>query len=226
MNRKIGILVPFRISSPIFFILLSMISCTIFQPAKKTNEIGFPNDSRMDLSFLTNQPCKAPCWYGLELGKSSIEEIRTTLTSLPFIKPGSIREYKGGNPGELLLIAQCVYLDSNDDCVWIETSSDGMLKKVGLGIHYPLALDSVIEQLGSPSYFILDVISGADICLIYIHWPDTNILAVIKATPRERYCESNNLESIILKNQIHQLIYTDIDIKLIQEGSRPWVEDK
>jgi hypothetical protein len=203
-----------------------MISCTIFQPAKKTNEIEFPNDSRMDLSFLTNQPCKAPCWYGLELGKSSIEEIRTTLTSLPFIKPGSIREFKGGNPGELLLMAQCVYLDSNDDCVWIETSSDGMLKKVGLGIHYPLSLDSVIEQLGSPSYFILDVISGTDICLIYIHWPDTNILAVIEATPRERYCESNNLESIILKNQIHQLIYTDIDIKLIQESSKPWVEDK
>jgi hypothetical protein len=33
------------------------------------NKSKFPEDARVDRSFVTGQPCEAPCWYMLRLGR-------------------------------------------------------------------------------------------------------------------------------------------------------------
>jgi hypothetical protein len=222
VNRSPG----FRVRLISLLVIPILINCMILESTAKDINIDFPNDSRVDLSFITKQPCNAPCWYGLELGKSSVEDIRKALLSLPFINSDLIREYKNNDPNEVLFVAKCVYSAPDEDCVWIETSSDGKFGKITLKIYYTLTLETAIEQLGSPVYYMLDLISGKDACRIYIHWPDANVLAVIEAAPREKYCINEKIEKIILGSQINQLIYTDIDIKVIQEDSDPWIEGK
>jgi hypothetical protein len=57
------------------------------------------NLSLVDMSMITDQPCAAPCWYGLEPGRSTREQVLVTAKSLVFIDPGEMQEqpyyYKG-----------------------------------------------------------------------------------------------------------------------------------
>ena len=201
-------------------IILSTTSCMILESTPKNAPTQFPNDSLVDRSFVSEQPCKAPCWYGLELGKARADEIRTTLSTLPFIKSNSIREYKNSEP---LFIASCVYSNPDEDCVWIETSTDGTLSKIVLKTYYPLTLESVIERLGNPTYYISDPISGRDACQVHVYWPNASVMAILEVSPKERYCIGKNSEKINLGSQIEQLIYTRIEA---QQDGIPWIEDQ
>jgi hypothetical protein len=44
-----------------------------------------PDDARVDQSFITGNTCAAPCWYGLEIDKSSEADVMSVLTTLKFI---------------------------------------------------------------------------------------------------------------------------------------------
>jgi hypothetical protein len=208
------------------FIIPSMLSCMILESTSKDVSIEFSNDPRVDRSFVSGQPCEAPCWYGLELGEASVEDIRTTLSSLPFIDSHSIGVQSfSSDPDELLIFANCVY-SPNEDCILFETAPDGRLRKIILEIYYPLTLESAIERLGSPMYYILEPISGRDACRIFIHWPDKNVLAILEAAPREKHCNGEKTEKVNLGSQIDQLIYTDIEIQIIQQDGIPWIQDQ
>jgi hypothetical protein len=44
----------------------------------------------IDRSWLTDEPCRAPCWYGLEPEKSTKGEAIFTVKELPFVNPESM----------------------------------------------------------------------------------------------------------------------------------------
>lgn len=204
------------------FIISNMISCMIFQPISTDVNIEFPNDPRVDQSFISGKPCKAPCWYGLELGKASVEDIQSTLSSLPFIDSASIGTQKfSSDLDELLFFADCVYSEPDKDCVLLETSPGGKLRKIILVIYYPLTLESAIGQLGKPAYYISDPISGRDACTIHIYWPNSSVSAVLEAAPKERYCIGEKSEKVNLGDQIELLIYTTIES---QQDGFPWTD--
>jgi hypothetical protein len=48
------------------------------------------SDDLKDISILTDQPCKAPCWYNLMPDVSSKQEALDTLTTLSFIDASRI----------------------------------------------------------------------------------------------------------------------------------------
>jgi hypothetical protein len=50
------------------------------------------DDPLADSSFLTQQPCAAPCWYGLEPDKSTADDVIAALRKLPFVDSGTIWE--------------------------------------------------------------------------------------------------------------------------------------
>lgn len=59
-----------------------------------TGDLAKPTvDPLADQSFLNQQPCASPCWYGLEPDKSSAKEVYTTLSTLPFVDPTTIEEW-------------------------------------------------------------------------------------------------------------------------------------
>lgn len=108
----------------------------------------------VDRSFLTGEPCPAPCWYGLKPGVSTKQEVLATLEQLVFVDKSSIREY--GNvvwPGDEN--ARAIYFD----CVAPEGKqcgdaviSRGELKSLLLFVRYELTLAEVVNILGSPAY--------------------------------------------------------------------------
>lgn len=214
----------FQLSLFTLLIISSMISCMILNSTSTDVNIEFPDDPRVDQSFVSGQPCKAPCWYGLELGEAGVEDIQTTLSSLPFIDSASIGTQKfSSGTDELLFFADCVYSEPDKDCVLLETSPEGKLRKVILDIYYPLTVEAAIRQLGKPTYYISDPISGKDACTIHIYWPDASVSAILEVAPKERYCIGGKSEKVNLGDQIELLIYTTIED---QQGGTPWTVDQ
>ncbi|MGB8644196.1 MAG: hypothetical protein WCF84_03100, partial [Anaerolineae bacterium] len=48
--------------------------------------------SLIDSSILTGIPCVAPCWYGLEIGRSTKSDILAVAQTLSFVDPKSFPE--------------------------------------------------------------------------------------------------------------------------------------
>lgn len=56
------------------------------------------DDTLTDLSLKTLQPCAPPCWYGMELGKSSVDDFKATLLQLPFVDHSEFSYYESNDP--------------------------------------------------------------------------------------------------------------------------------
>jgi hypothetical protein len=50
----------------------------------------------IERSFLTDEPCAAPCWYGLIPGKSTKADAHRVLAEMPFVDQATIREGSTG----------------------------------------------------------------------------------------------------------------------------------
>jgi hypothetical protein len=123
----------------ILFFPFFLLGCVFVELNKKGEKIEFPDSPVVDQSFVTGQPCKAPCWYDLEIGKSSNENIRQVLSSLSFIYQPSISEHIVNNsatPEQIRINFTCVY-DIDNWCGSVETSADGKLHEVYLAVNYP-----------------------------------------------------------------------------------------
>lgn len=214
-------------SLAIIFLLLGffMISCAISEYFFESDSSKFPEDSRIDRSFVTGQPCEAPCWYGLRLGESTLDDIRETLVELPFVDASKIHEQSTGDfgPSEKLLVVRCVYSKESESCADLETSTDGKLHRIILGVYYDLPLQSVIDQLGTPKYYLAYPSPNKDICILEIYWPEKNIVATVEDSPRTRHCSNDKNEQIDLDLQVVSLVYVEINAQDRQNNeNHPW----
>jgi hypothetical protein len=137
------------------------------------------DDAGIDRSFITDDPCAAPCWYGLKLESSTLEEYRQKLTELPFVEQGSVGQ-AGANYdwiGETEAVE-----------VWYRCSglpgrfcgsalfTHDRLRSLRLAVRYDLALVDLVEKLGSPeTVSCFDNIGGGSDVSFY--WPERNIIA-------------------------------------------------
>ena len=71
-------------------ILLTSSGCGVSITQETPTQAATTDPGLVDDSLLTDIPCKAPCWYGLELGKSTEADVLTTLHELSFIDPNRI----------------------------------------------------------------------------------------------------------------------------------------
>jgi hypothetical protein len=113
---------------------------------------------QVDTCLFTYNPCVAPCWFGLELGKSNKDEVLTVLQDISFIDPKTIDEILVGywdpiqeeNIQAKLITADCVQ-PKNRQCIAITVAKDN-LKIIGLIPHYGITLDDLVDHLGGPDY--------------------------------------------------------------------------
>ncbi len=206
-------------------LMLAAIGCVIPTMRSGANRQNFPQDPRVDRSFVTGNPCSAPCWHGLRLGESNIEDIRTTLAELQFIDKARIEEYPSKSPGpaEKLFLAGCVYSQPTAHCVALETSSTGKLSKVIADVDYPLSLAGVIDQLGPPKFYTVDLSPNGQVCSFRLYWPDREIIADIEEGPRQTYCPTLQSSRIDPAIQVSSFTYTRINEQQFQGGnSQPW----
>jgi hypothetical protein len=153
-----------------------------------------PIDPRLvDRSFLTGQPCAAPCWYGIEPDKSPEEEALSKLNELPFVDSQSIREYKNVNTGDYSGASEIYF-----GCAFPQGSTcgvivgvEGIVKEIDLTIQYPLPLKSVIDLLGTPeSISYTPYPPHGDGCYVSFNWPQKRINVLSLDRPTQKLCQN------------------------------------
>ena len=149
--------------------LLSLSGCELFDSYKGT-EAGITLDHPLaDRSFLTGNPCKYPCWYGIELGKTSIEETLQILQQLNFVDQEAIKTRE-----DVRVDYQCVYDLPGVFCGSVFFTGN-IVNHLYYFVAYPLTLEDVIDIVGIPEYLYTDTVMQLDGCRLYLAWPERNL---------------------------------------------------
>ena len=141
--------------------------------------------SLMDTSLFTNVPCGAPCWFGLEPGKSTEEEVIAALQELSFIDPDTLDETSVGywDPVKKedirakLISANCVQPE-NRQCVGL-TVANNSLRIIGLFPNYAITFEDLLNRLGTPDNVIANLIPPVHQpgCSVGLMWTEQQIVA-------------------------------------------------
>jgi hypothetical protein len=198
-----------------FLLFIVLISCSQLN-------LKDENDAYIDHSLITGIPCEAPCWYGLELGKSDLEDIHETLTGLDFVDQSRISEQPNAQDGQTnskskSILFDCIY-PTKEMCGYIETAQDGTINYMSFDIAYPLTIEMLIGKLGQPQHY--SVYSGVPqfgVCDLQIYW-GKYIRAEINEDS-DTLCVKANEGEILLDAQVDYITYWEIDTV---EKYQPW----
>jgi hypothetical protein len=134
------------------------------------------NDPLIDRSFVTSQPCAAPCWYGLEVDKSSREDAYATLRKLLFVDQTSINEYITiwQNDEQAVNVGWSCLHPKNDSCGGGARFSGNKLERLSLTPGYSFTFSDTVQKLGPPNY--VSYFPGMDPkCDLSLVWPAQGI---------------------------------------------------
>jgi len=156
-----------------------------------------PSPEQMDMSTFTGTPCAAPCWQGLEVGKSTEKDVFEVVPILSFINQESVRVYQRPSmpdyygklygPG-VEIVASCI--NSEKECVNLTTAND-VLQKIVVGLNYEIGPEKAIEYLGAPDVVAVAPVGGEIfICEVYLIWKNSRL--VLTSTFRA----DNDLEGV------------------------------
>ena len=134
------------------------------------------NDPRADHSFVTGEPCEMPCWYGLELDKSTQQEIVDTLNSLPFVDASSVytstRTWLNDDNATAINFS-CLHPEE-PYCGAMAVSGD-RFKFLTIIVGFPLTLETVVSKLGPPDYISSNGIVDSPEYILDLYWPEKNM---------------------------------------------------
>ena len=129
--------------------LLALVCLSIAGAACASDASPAPRDD----SFLTGDPCQAPCWYGLELNRSDPEDVRSTLRTLPFVDATSIITRPTGwydSQDAILIEYKCVG-QPEATCGGVLVS-EGIIVRLSLPVQVPITLRDAVDRLGQPDF--------------------------------------------------------------------------
>jgi hypothetical protein len=130
----------------------------------------------VDKSFLTGKPCTAPCWYGLEIDKSTRADTLDKLNQLDFVKHNAYKEYGTvWNNDQNAREIQFYCLNQPNEVCGGALISNNILKRLWLKVGYDLSLKDVIDKIGPPDFqdYELQIQGG---CNISLWWTERGIL--------------------------------------------------
>ncbi len=138
--------------------------------------------SLIDMSIVTGIPCAPPCWYGLELGRSTKAEVLAEAKTLSFIDPSEFPEQpcsywdpsiKAPVPATLLSL-KCRE-PKGQTCAGL-TVSGGVLVNIGLFSHPPITLGEAVAHLGAPEFVKISAIPpDLTLCDVGLIWKQRGI---------------------------------------------------
>jgi|CXWL01.1.fsa_nt_gi hypothetical protein len=158
-----------------------LFGCMSSTPAPVPTELFAPSIEQIDKSPFTGIPCVAPCWFGLEVGKSRESEVISLLPALKFINYESIKTYQVSMPGVegvygpgVLVEAECV--NSAKKCLTLAIVND-ILTRIEVNFNYKITQDEAIEYLGEPDYVGYGNLGSERVmCEVYLVWIDSNFI--------------------------------------------------
>ena len=112
------------------------------------------DDALADHSFLTQQPCASPCWYGLEPDKSTSSEVYSALGKLPFIDSTSITTwgYIWLNDDSAQQIGFSCSHPKDEECGGSAIISQDKLKRLDFSSPHELTFKKAVSILAQPDY--------------------------------------------------------------------------
>lgn len=148
-----------------------------------------PSSEQIDRSLFTGIPCAAPCWHGLEVGRSIESEVISTLQKLNYIDKETIQVTRGSS--EVEISARCA--NPVKECLKFNITND-VLTKIVIGINYEIRVDEAIEHLGEPHYLGVSAADGEILaCEVYMIWRNSGLVlaATVAANSEgvEKYCD-------------------------------------
>jgi len=150
-------------------IFVIAIASTLFSCNSQGVNLETLDPNLYDQSWLTGQPCGAPCWYGLEPGVSSREDSISKVKQLPFI---------GGNDGASEETFLCKE-PRDSDCIFMifENDTNGPLEDLYVIPNYQITFEQAVEKLGSPDGFsILPMYADAAGCRLQAIWKNKRLV--------------------------------------------------
>ncbi len=177
-------------------VLLSSCSNSVLTPLPAPTVT--PSPEQMDKSMFTGTPCTAPCWHGLEVGKSTEKDAIAVLPNLTFIDQKSVQIYripsmpdyivKDSGPG-IEIDANCI--QPRIECLVLTTSND-VLQKIIVKLNYEIRPDETIGYLGNPDYVgYNDLSSERLMCEVYLVWMSRRLVLATRfedSVGVEKYC--------------------------------------
>ena len=156
-------------------IVLAILSIVIFDSLVSRKRA----DMILDRSVFTGDPCSPPCWHDLILDVSTAQDVYQVLQELPFVDPGSIREWNTvwfDNEDAIEIHYKCKVAGS-DSCGGI-LLSDGTVKRIWFSLGSYATIESLIDRFGIPTYVDLGM-WGVEIpgCTIDLVWADLGVIA-------------------------------------------------
>ncbi len=149
--------------------------------------------SFIDSSILTSIPCAAPCWYGLEIGRSTKADILATAQTLSFVDPKGFPEdpssyfdrTKGTNVPATLIRLNCRQPEGWT-CASLLMVND-VLKQIYLSPPPSLNFSEVVTHLGPPEYVKIYPVPGSGVlCNVALIWKQRGIwVAFLTGTPQK-----------------------------------------
>lgn len=183
-----------------------------------------PSPEQMDKSPFTGIPCAAPCWYGLEVGKSNEGEAIAILPTLTFLDQESVQIYRMPSmpdyyinlygPG-VKIVGNCV--NSEKECLVLTTAND-VLQKIIVGLNYKVSPAEAIEYLNEPDYVGYGNLGSETVmCEVYLVWVDSRLILASRfedLEEAEKYCYSIHDEGKVLSSLLIQEARYLSDIEL------------
>lgn len=131
------------------------------------------------------QPCDLPCWYGLQVGSSTVEDTIAVLRALPFVDHRVQPTTTGGEAGGTQTL-QWVCLEQKRGVCGNATFEAGRLASLWTSAGFDLTLRLAVEELGPPQFAGYTPRPTGGGCTINLYWPDQGIIAgasVAKSCP-------------------------------------------
>lgn len=96
----------------------------------------------MDRNWLTNQPCRAPCGYGLEIGKSTIGDAQEKLSRLSSFDSNVVKQ----DNSDLLVYCK----EPNSRLCASLSFENETLSRMIIYLNYKITLKEVVDIIGPP----------------------------------------------------------------------------
>lgn len=215
--------------------ILYMAACQENFPGVLPNPTPTLDASKIDNSMFTDMPCKAPCWYGLQLNESSKEDVLTVLHGLTFISQSTIQESSVGywdpflkdNIQANLISANCAQ-PQNRQCIGL-TIADGKLKIIGLFPNQEIRFDVLVNHLGPPDYVGANLIPPVHSpgCSVNLIWVSRQIVADHTEKSSTTLCDEvqsgMGIKPSLLVNSITYFLPEYIELRIASSEALPWM---
>jgi hypothetical protein len=119
--------------------------------------------AKVDKSLLTDEPCAAPCWYGIEPGVSTRWEARRIIDGLEFVRSST-------DIGSGILYWESSLMDPGiENHIKYQDYTD-IVQEIGIWLEYELPLKDLIDAKGEPDGLIASYMDMRGVVSVQAFW--------------------------------------------------------